>query len=171
MEIYRFKLSPADRKSTINFKEIENNTSLFTTAAYNCTQGVSFKRDGKKIVINNIEETFILLTLYSASPLPSPSRTLSAFSRELLRLDKAINQLADSVYNHTLFSTEQIDIVPDVEITVNDISDTTLVKSIIDLLYSPSEDIKQEQLLSTKKRLKEIMLPFIKNNEMGRNSL
>ena len=87
------------------------------------------------------------------------------------RLDKAINQLADSVYNHTLFSTEQIDIVPDVEITVNDISDTILVKSIIDLLYSPSEDIKQEQLLSTKKRLKEIMLPFIKNNKMGRKSL
>ena len=162
MELYGFRLLPANRKSAINYEQIEEMTSIFTTAANNCTQGVSFKRDGKKISINSIVGNAIELTLYSTTPLPSPTRTLSAFSRELLRLDKELDVLSESRYNHTLFNTEQIDLSTNSEITAEEISDTTLLKSIIDLLYSPTESLEREQVLKAKKQLKEIMLPFIK---------
>ena len=166
MELYRFKLTPADRKSSLNFKSIDNNYNLFTTAAANCSQGVSFKRDGKKIVIDEINEKYIIITLQSSAPLSSPTRTLSAFSRELLRLDKETKLLENSVYNHTLFNTQQLEITPYEQMTINDISDTVLLKAIIDLLYSPTEGIDSEHVSKAKIKLKEIMLPFINSKTL-----
>lgn len=163
MELYRFRLTPADRKSYLNFKNIDNNYSLFTTAATNCSQGVSFKRDGKKIVIEEITEDYIIITLYSSMPLASPTRTLSAFSRELLRLDKETKLLENSVYNHTLFNSQLLEITPYEQMTIKDISDTVLLKAIIDLLYSPTEEIDSELVRTSKDKLKEVMLPFINN--------
>lgn len=154
MELYRFKLTPADRKSTINFQEIENKYSLFSTASDNCSQGVSFKRDGKKIIINEITSQYMIITLYSVAPLTAPTRTLSAFSRELLRLDKTKNILSDSVYNHTLFSTEQLKPVLTSKKNIEDISDSDYLKAFIDLIYS-SDHV--EEL----KKIKEILLQYI----------
>lgn len=148
MELYRFKLTPADRKSEINFTSIENQYQLFTTAASNCSQGVSFKRDGKRITIDEIEQQQITITLYSSSPLTSPTRTLSAFSRELLRLDKEYNVLSESVYNHTLFSTEQIKVAIESHNSINDISDSVYLKSFIDLIYSNDYEEELNQIKS-----------------------
>lgn len=161
MELYRFRLTPADRKTNLNFLEIEHSHGLFTTAAKNCSQGFSFKRDGKKITVDEITGEYIVITLYSAKPLSSPSRTLAAFSRELLRLDKRTRLLESSIYNHTLFYSERLEISPGELITADDISDTALLKAIIDLLYSPTEDIDDDAVQDAKNALKEIMLPFM----------
>lgn len=161
MELYRFKLTPADRKASLNFLEINNKYNLFTTAAANCSQGVTFRHDGKKITVDEIAENYLIITLSSVMPLASPTRTLSAFSRELLRLDKETALLGSSIYNHTLFNNEPLKITPSEEMSIGDISDTMLLKSIIDLLYSPPEGIDQELVRGSKDKLKEAMLPFI----------
>ena len=157
MELYRFKLTPADRKSSINLQEIENKYNLFSTAADNCSQGVSFKRDGKKIIINEITSQYMIITLYSAAPLTSPTRTLSAFSRELLRLDKTKNVLSDSVYNHTLFATEQLKPMMTPKNSIEDIADSTYLKAFIDLVYS-GEHVEKLNAI------KEILLQYINEN-------
>ncbi|MCM1187588.1 MAG: hypothetical protein NC251_13730 [Lachnoclostridium sp.] len=160
MEIYKFELTAADRKATLNFELIEKEYQLFTTAAKNCNMGVSFKRDGKQIKIDNITPMCIYLTLTSVSPLPAPKRTLSAFSRELLRLDKEINLLSDSVYNHTLFNTNSIDASKVNIMSIDDISNVKLLKTMVDLLYTSWIEDEDERK-KTIDKIKKIILPYM----------
>lgn len=162
MEFYKFKLTAANRKAIIDFNFIETNYHLLTKAAENCSSGVTFKRSGKKISIDKISSNYIILTLSSIYILPSPTRTLSAFSRELIRLDKKTNVLDSLIYNHTLFSTELLETMRNPEISIDDITFPELLKSIIDLLYSPSNKYNTKQKNETILKLKELMLPFIK---------
>lgn len=164
MEYYRFQLAPANRQSTINYEEIEQRSALFSTAAANCTFGVSFKRDGKKIEIEEIGEKSIILTLSSMIPLKKPSRSLYAFSRELLRLDQD-GLLQASIYNHSLFSIQALENLKQntSEITI---SDTQLMKATIDLLFSNSlaytqNPAKREETIA---ELKKLLLPYIMND-------
>lgn len=160
MENYYFKLTPANRTSRINFKEIEDSLHLFSMAANGCSAGLSFRRDGKKITIVEIASDYLEIILSSSSPLNSPKRTLSAFSRELLRLDQKINCLSSSIYNHTLFNSELIEMPHSDSMTVDDISDSQLLKFMVDLLYTPlieSERVRKQVVDS----IKEIALPFL----------
>lgn len=162
MELYRFSLTPSNRKALLNFLEIENQHHLFTTAAHNCTYGVSFKRDGKQIVIDNITEQTIDLTLFSVAPLTAPNRTLSAFSRELLRLDKHKDLLSSAIYNHTLFKTEILpNYLNENIITLEQVSDSEMLKSLVDLIFSTNLQIPPEQRTDAINAIKQIMLPFI----------
>lgn len=161
MEIYKFELTPADRKSTINFEAIEYEYQLFSKAANNCNLGVSFKRDGKQIKIDNITPTCIYLTLTSSSPLLAPRRTLSAFSRELFRLDKKTDLLSNSVYNHTLFNTNSIDTSEVSKTTINDISNAELLKDMVNLLYTPWVEDEEERN-TVIDEIKKILLPYMR---------
>ncbi len=160
MEIYKFELTPADRKSTIDFESIEQDYRLFSDAANNCNMGVSFRRDGKQIKIDHIAPACICLTLTSTSPLSAPKRTLSAFSRELLRLDKQRGLLSDSVYNHTLFNTSFMDVSETGKISVNDISNAELLKNMVNLLYTPWIENEKERI-TVIDEIKKILLPYI----------
>lgn len=161
MEIYKFELTPADRKSIIDFEAIEHEYHLFSNAANNCNLGVSFKRDGKQIKIENITPKCICLTLISTSPLSAPRRTLSAFSRELIRLDKKTDLLSDSIYNHTLFNIKNVDVSEISKKSVSDISDVELLKSIVDLLYTPwIEDEKERNTVIYE--IKKLLLPYMR---------
>lgn len=166
---YRFNLTAANRKALINFKDLEAQYHFFTNAANNCNLGITFKRAGKKITINNITSSNIELTLSSTTTLPSPTRTLSAYSRELIRLNREIKSdnretspLDSAIYNHTLFHTELLENIQDDNISAKDISKPELLKAIIDLLYSPSDCYNTTQKTKAISSLKEIMLPFIK---------
>lgn len=163
MEYYRFRLSPADRKAAINFEEIERNTNLFSVAADNCNQGLSFRQSGKEIEIEEIAPRSITLTLASAAPLANPVRSLSAFSRELLRLDREAGALRGCIYNHTLFSSQALKGLPQNRLSEITISDSELMKAMIDLLFSNAPAYKKDM----KKRnaaiaeIKNILLPYI----------
>ena len=165
MEFYRFKLTAANRKADIDFNILESSHHIFTKAAENCNSGVTFKRDGKKIIVGQITSNYILLTLSSVSTLPSPTRTLSAYSRELFRLEKDNSLLDPLVYNHSLFNTELLETQKSAEKSIENITSPELLKAIIDLLYSPSNDYNTKQKREAISKLKEIMLPF-----MGQNS-
>lgn len=160
MENYYFKLTPANRAGKINFKEIEDSFQLFSIAANNCSTGLSFRRDGKKITIIEITDDYLKIILSSSFPLNAPKRTLSAFSRELLRLDQKTHCLSSSIYNHTLFNTEAIEMPASDSMTVDDMSNSQLLKFMVDLLYTPlieSEQVRKQVINS----IKEIALPFL----------
>lgn len=161
MESYIFKLTAANRKSNTNFETIELEHKLFSKAAKNCSTGITFKRTGKSISINSITTDCITLTLSATSSLSSPTRTLSAFSRELIQLDKDSNLLDDIIYNHSLFRTELLDTIQNCTLSAANISNPELLKAIIDLLFSPSNQYNTVQKKKAISSLKEIMLPFI----------
>lgn len=165
MYSYRFKLTPADRKAVINFMDLEEKHHFFIQAAENCNLGVTFKRAEKKITIEQIGINHIYLTLSSVTELSSPTRTLSAYSREIFRLDKDSSLLDSLVYNHTLFRTELIETIKAPERTIDSISSTELLKAIIDVLFSPSNSYNTKQKNETILKLKEIMLPFLSSKE------
>lgn len=162
MEKYKFLLTAANRKAKIDFSKIEEEYSLFTKASSNCNAGVTFKRSGKAIAIEDITSESITLTLSSASALPSPTRTLSAYSRELIRINKETNVLSSSIYNHTLFNTTLIETIREPQGTIDEISDTELLKAITDLLFAPSGAYNTNQKRKTINKIKELMLPYIK---------
>ena len=161
MEFYTFKLTAANRKAKLDFSFLEANHHILTKAAENCNSGVTFKRDGKRIKIDQITSDYILLTLSAISSLPSPTRTLSAYSRELFRLDKNMSLLNPMIYNHSLFYTELLETHKRSDASIDDITSPELLKAIIDLLYSPTKDYNTKQKRETITKLKEIMLPFI----------
>lgn len=161
MHTYKFTLTPANRKMSVDFKYLEDNYRIFTLAANNCNSGVNFRRSKKKIIIEQITENQIDLILSSATELSSPTRTLSAYSRELIRLDKESSLLDSLIYNHTLFRTELIEIVKTPQKSIDTISSAELLKAIVDLLYSSTKSYNTKQKNEAIAKLKEIMLPFI----------
>lgn len=162
MVFYKFKLTAANRKANADFNFLEAGHHIFTKAAENCSSGVAFKREGKKIIVDQITSDYILLTLSSMSPLPSPTRTLSAYSRELFRLEKDSSLLDPLVYNHSLFNTELLETQKSAEKSIENITSPELLKAIIDLLYSSSNDYNTKQKRDAITKLKEIMLPFMR---------
>ena len=164
MELYRFKISPANKNSVMNFKEIEKNYYYFSVATKNCNIGLSFTRTGKQINIDKIEDDCIYLTLSSTAPLDAPTRTLSSFSRQLVSLDKEKNVLAPIIYNHCLFRTELIEVTKGTNIKSEDITSPELLKAIIDLLYTPTDNYNIVQKKKAISQIKEIMLPFIEQD-------
>ena len=159
MTTYMFKSFPANRSCNINLAEIEKQYHLFTTAVDKCNAGITFRKDGKKFSVYAINESSVTLVLTSETELSSPARTMSAFSRELLRLNTELKKekntekiIDDMVYNHSLFRTEMIE----------NISSTELIKSIVDLLFSSDTGYSTNQKKETIDELKKIMLPYIK---------
>ena len=161
MYTYKFILTPANRKKNVEFKYLEDNYRVFTIAANYWNSGVTFRRSKKKIIIEQITENQIDLTLSSATELSSPTRTLSAYSRELIRLDKESSLLDSLIYNHTLFRTELIETVKTPQKSIDTISSAELLKAIVDLLYSSTKNYNTKEKNEAIAKLKEIVLPFI----------
>ena len=163
---YLFKLSAKNRKSNINFETIEREHGIFNRAAENCSNGITFSRAGKSLMIMQIAPDHIKLILSSTSPLPSPTRTLSAFSRELIALNEGKGILDSLIYNHTLFKAELVDTYQDMLTSIDEITNADLLKAIIDLLYSQSDSYNTIQKNKAIDTLKETMLPFMKKKEV-----
>ena len=92
MTTYMFKSFPANRSCNINLAEIEKQYHIFTTAVDKCNAGITFRKDGKKFSVYAINESSVTLVLTSETELSSPARTMSAFSRELLRLNTELKK-------------------------------------------------------------------------------
>ena len=101
MTTYMFKSFPANRSCNINLAEIEKQYHIFTTAVDKCNAGITFRKDGKKFSVYAINESSVTLVLTSETELSSPARTMSAFSRELLRLNTELKKEKKSVDEQT----------------------------------------------------------------------
>ena len=164
MEKYFFELTPADRKCTLDFTSAEI-SEMFRTAITNCNEGVTFSRSKKRIEILSISPKEIQLVLENNdfTPLPSPTRSLSAFSRELVRLDGLNKQslLSTLQYNHTLFHTKLKEVIKPETKTSEQISDVELSKFVIDILFSSDSTYNTSKKNKAILDMKKIMLEFI----------
>lgn len=159
MENYLFTLTPANRRIHIDFSNLEKQYSIFSLAVQNCNTGKTFSKSGKKIKIELIESKQIKLTLSSISHLSSPTRSLSAFSREIIRLNESLNCVTNAIYNHTLFQTQLTDTIIESK-CIDDINNSELLLAVSELLLSPTK-YNSLQGSHTIRQLKEIMLPYI----------
>lgn len=163
MESYKFSLTAANKDCSLNFKEIENQNEIFSTAVINCNNGVSYTRYGKQLVLDNITPSEIFLTLISRSTLSMSTRSLSSgFSRELLRLNKEL--FKEAIYNKTLFRINLIEKKDLSQINPDMIPDTDTVKILVDLLFAHTNLTKKEaeERENTIRQIKLLLLPYSK---------
>ena len=167
MQYYYFILTPANKKlmpGDFNFKKVEEETSLFSDSEKMANNG-AFKRDGKKVTIEEITENFIRVKLSCLAPLPNAGRSLSTFSRAIMRHSSA-DVLKNCIYYNSLFNCEMIEVMEQAKDN-REFSDTEFLKATIDLLFSNSIIYTHdpERRKATIDKLKELLLPYMENTQ------
>lgn len=158
MYTYFFKLTPSRNKSSINFLELKDNLQ---EAQQNVNSGTAFQRDGKRIAIDfaSLEPRVIYLTLTCRTPLLHAARSLSALTRYLV----SHCELDEYIYNKTLFYIELLSQDSSFGKDASEISDTDMLKGIIDLLYTHTTSTKKEAdaRLETINQIKTLIAPYL----------
>lgn len=153
MYSYRFELVPANKKSSISYKDYESD---IVASCAKVNQGVSFARDNKTITIESIDDKLITVVLSCTKPLENSSRCLSALSRELLKTDHK-DAFMESAYNKSLFI---------IKLSKNkdesDFTNIDLLHTITDLLfgYTSKNKADEEQRQKTIKEIKALAQPY-----------
>lgn len=162
MYYYCFQLTPSHPNSNIDYQKYRNEIILAINSVNN---GIAFKRDGKTIEItnNDINTQEINLTLKCKTPLIHAARSLSALTRNLT--GNYPNIFSQYVFNKTLFHMELISQGSSFD-DMEEISDTDLLKGVIDLLYTHTTTTKAEAVLREKtiSNMKELIKPYIKKS-------
>ncbi len=151
---YTLRLSPARLKSSLIITE---HKTLISEAIEAINGGISFKRDGKYLVLLNIGDKEMTIRLTSQDPLANPARSLSALTRYLTTKYPEI--VEPYIFNKTLFN---IQMLSQESTTMHQedfsLSNEEIMKTMIDLLYTyPStRDVK-----AAKHQIAEILRPFV----------
>lgn len=158
MYYYRFQLTPSQPNSEIDYTNYQSEI-LFAVNSVN--NGIAFKRDGKFIEMSNndINSKELKLVLKCKTPLVHAARSLSALTRYLTTNYSDI--FSKYVFNKTLFHMNLISQDSSYDDLV--ISDTDLIKGIVDLLFTYTTTTKteadmREQTISS---IKELIKPYI----------
>lgn len=159
MYFYDFKLTPSQPNSIIDYTKYQHE---ILTAVDSVNNGIAFKRDGKSIALDkdDIKKKEIMLTLTCKTPLEHAARSLSALTRNLT--GNYPNIFSEYVFNKTLFRMDLIS--QDSSFSDLEMSDTDLLKGVIDLLFTHTTTTKAEADLrvQTIKEIKELVKPYIK---------
>ncbi len=159
MYYYGFRLTPSQPNSNVDFTEYHQELLTAVDAVNN---GIAFTRDGKNIQLkkDDITEKEILLTLTCKTPLEHAARSLSALTRNLTSNYPDI--FSQYVFNKTLFRMDLIS--QDSSFGDIEISDTDLIKGLIDLLFTHTTTTKAEADLRVKtiNEIKELVKPYVK---------
>ncbi len=160
MYIYFFHLSPSKSNSNIDYTD-EKVQNMLNEAVVAINNGLAFSRDGKKICINSIDISKIELTLSCKTALTHSARSLSALTRYLTTNYSEYFKL--HIYNKTLFNMNLISQESHFGLGTNEISDTDLLKGVIDILYTYTTTTKKEADLriDTIKQMKDLIKPFL----------
>ena len=158
MYYYRFQLTPSQPNSEIDYT---NYQSEILSAVNSVNNGIAFKRDGKFIEMSNndINSKELKLVLKCKTPLVHAARSLSALTRYLTTNYSDI--FSKYVFNKTLFHMSLISQDSSYDDLV--ITDTDLIKGIVDLLFTYTTTTKteadmREQTISS---IKELIKPYI----------
>ena len=158
MYYYRFQLTPSQPNSEIDYT---NYQSEILSAVNSVNNGIAFKRDGKFIEMSNNDRNSkeLKLVLKCKTPLVHAARSLSALTRYLTTNYSDI--FSKYVFNKTLFHMSLISQDSSYDDLV--ISDTDLIKGIVDLLFTYTTTTKteadmREQTISS---IKELIKPYI----------
>lgn len=159
---YYFELTPSKPNSTIDFTS-NNICKTLIASTENVNNGLAFKRDGKSIMITNIEQKKICITLSCKTALIHAARSLSAITRYLTTHYPDTYQ--NEIYNKTLFSMKLLSQESSFGSEMSDISDADLLKGMVDLLYTYTTSTKKEADLrkETIENMKRLIRPFLNN--------
>ena len=160
MYTYFFHLSPSKSNSNIVYTD-EKVKNMLNEAITAINNGLAFSRDGKTISINNIDVNKIELTLSCKTALTHSARSLSALTRYLTTYYS--EYFEPYVYNKTLFNMKLISQESHFGLETNEISDTDLLKGVIDILYTYTTTTKKEADLriDTINQMKDLIKPFL----------
>lgn len=160
MYCYNFQLTPSQPNSNIDYTKYQKE---IISAINSANSGIAFKRDGKTIDITDkdIETQKITLTLKCKTPLGHAARSLSALTRNLT--GKYPEIFAQYVFNKTLFHMNLISQKSSFD-DMDEVSDTDLLKGVVDLLFTYTTTTKAEADLrdQTISNMKELVKPYIK---------
>ena len=158
MYYYRFQLTPSQPNSDIDYTNYQYE---ILSAVNSVNNGIAFKRDGKFIEMSNndINSKEIKLVLKCKTPLVHAARSLSALTRYLTTNYSDI--FSKYVFNKTLFHMNLISQDSSYDDLV--ISDTDLIKGIVDLLftYTTTTKIEADMREQTISSIKELIKPYI----------
>lgn len=159
MYLYRFQLSFAKRKTTLNFS---GNQDVMLEAINAINNGIAFKRDGKNFHIEQMTDNRLILKLESKKSLINPSRSISALTRYLTTYH--LDVFGGAIYNKTLFSIELLSQEHCVSTVPEDMSNEDLLKGMIDLLYGCTSASNSETLSRNKtiQEIKRLVAPYLK---------
>lgn len=152
--MYLYNLSVAMANKQFSFEQCPQMLDMIKEAITISNSSFSATRYKRTIEFHNIiDEKHIHLIMKSRDKI-NPTRSLSSLSRAVLNLEKekGTSFLASCTANGCLFNAVVIE-APKQPISIDELSDNLLLKSVIDLVYSSDENYKQ--------KLKELMLPFI----------
>lgn len=159
MYYYRFQLTPSQPNSEIDYT---NYQSEILSAINSVNNGIAFKRDGKFIEMSNndINSKEIKLVLKCKTPLVHAARSISALTRYLTTNYSDI--FSKHVFNKTLFHMNLISQDSSYD-DLGMISDTDLIKGIVDLLFTYTTTTKTEADMrkQTISSIKELIKPYI----------
>lgn len=136
---------------------------IIRTAIRDVNEGITFRRDGKCIALKEIKEKEILLTLNCKTPLVHAARSLSALTRNLTC--NYPESFSPFIYNRTLFHMDLLSQDSSFgDLDIFDITDTDLLKGVIDLLFTHTTTTKAEAEIreQTINKIKELVRPYIK---------
>ncbi len=154
---YTLSLTPSRGKSDINFTDYKD---LILAAIANVNNGLAFRRDCKKIEINecDILEKSITLTLFSRDHLTNPGRCLSGITRYLTANYGDI--FSPFIYNKTIFCITLTERKSSLATRNDEITNEELFKAIFDFLYSDKfiENKKREEVIN---QLKDVIKPYM----------
>lgn len=118
MNIIYLKLYAANKKCNHSFCKIEEEKyrgiSIFKHASEYANQSAGFKRNGRKVEIVQVTNSYIMIKMYSEGKLEMASKAMACFTRELLRVDKEMypdeeyHIFKECMFRDTLFKYQQI---------------------------------------------------------------
>lgn len=172
METHFIELSPANKECDIDFCRINEESfkgkSIFKYAEDYANASDSFKRTGKKMEILEIRPKTIRIRIISETSLQMVSKSLSGFSRELIRIDGVREDegkdrlFADCIYNHSLFKSTIVADVESLEETAENLSNASALKMCVDLFYGDTTKTKEQfkARQEAKTQIKKILLDY-----------
>lgn len=152
--MYVYNLSVAMANKKFSFEQCPEMIDIIKEAITISNSSFSATRYKRSIEFKElIDEKHVLLIIKSRDEI-NPTRSLSSLSRAVFNVEKErkTSFLSSCTANGCLFNAVVID-APSRPISIEELSDSILLKSIIDLVYSSNESQKQ--------KLKEFMLPLI----------
>lgn len=163
MEEHFLKLSPANQNSSVDFLRISNEqfkgVRVLEYAMNHTNNSDSFKRARKELELVEVHARYLIVRITSEVPLQMVSKSLSGFSRELIRIDdireaeeKKTRLFEDCVYNHSLFKSQIIEHPEELteKISPTELSSATALKMLIDLFYGDTTKTKVQQKVRQK---------------------
>ena len=154
LDIICFELSAAKKDCSKKFSEVAeqlyNGVPIFEHACDFVNNSASYKRSGRRLELVEVDDYHITVKLTSEGKLEMASKSLSGFTRELLRVDRELypeeqNHLfGEFLMNNTLFRNVQVDVNSKETVRANELSDVEALKLCVELFCNNATTTKAE---------------------------